>query len=101
MPPYSTMAERILLLPTSNRPPHNHPIFFQVCHSPWRFLPAKALLPIRMFIALYMTAVLAFQLYLEIGPKKIGKFSAFEIYNISLLIQIIYYWTTSVSSTPS
>ena len=101
MPPFSAMAERTPLLPTSNRPPHSHPIFFQVCHSPWRFLPAKALLPIRMFIALYMTTILAFQLYLEIGPQRIGKFFAFEINNISLLLQVIYYWITSVSLTPS
>lgn len=48
-----------------------------------------------------MSTVFGLNLYLEIGPKRIGKFSAFEITRISFAIQMLYYWMCSVSPNPT
>ena len=52
---------------------------------------------LRIIIAVYMSTVFGLQLYLQMGPKRNGKFCAFEISNISFAIQLIYYWISCVS----
>ncbi len=89
------------LLPRPDRPPHDHPIFLRVCHSPWRFISQKTLLCIRSAIAVYLTAVFALSLFYEIAFAKRGKLFAFSAGNVSFAIQIAYYWISAVGSSVS
>ena len=97
------MPESTPLLPRSNRPPHEHPIFLRVCHSPWYFLGQRALLLLRGLIATYMTAVLAVAIDYERREATHGELFIFKAGPISFVVQIIYYWITTVScsSPPS
>jgi len=92
-----SMAETTPLLPQANNPPHDHPIFLRVCHSPWLFLGQKSLIGVRGFLAIYMTTVLALDLVFEIVYAKRGRLLLFFISDLSYVIQIIYYWITFVS----
>ncbi|KAL9127767.1 MAG: hypothetical protein Q9217_003425 [Psora testacea] len=89
------MAETAPLLPQANRPPHDHPIFLRVCHSAWPFLGQAKLLTTRSMIAAYLTVVLALSLYWEVKYAT-GKQWVFEASNISLMVQVIYYWITAI-----
>lgn len=90
------MADTEPLLPKANMPPHDHPIFLRVCHSPWLFLGQKSLMIVRGLLAVYMTTVLALDLTFEIVFAGRGRLFLFFIGNVSYLIQIIYYWITFV-----
>lgn len=93
----ATMAETAPLLPRTGRPPHDHPIFLRVCHSPWRFLGQKGLLFIRLMIALYLTTALALSVYYECkSARRSAKLYPFYASTVSLLIQLVYYWITTV-----
>ncbi|MCJ1385627.1 hypothetical protein MMC17_008750 [Xylographa soralifera] len=90
------MPESTPLLPRSNRPPHEHPIFLRVCHSPWYFLGQRALLLLRGLIATYMTAVLAVAIDYERCEATHGELFIYKAGLISFVVQIIYYWITAL-----
>lgn len=94
------MPETTPLLPRSNRPPHEHPIFLRVCHSPWYFIGQRSLLLLRSLTAIYLTAILGIALDFEINTKKIGDLFAFNASHISFVVQVVYYWITAVGPFP-
>ena len=47
-----------------------------------------------------MTVVFALSLDFEINSKEIGELFAFNASHISFLVQVVYYWITSVRSLP-
>lgn len=94
------MPETTPLLPRSNRPPHEHPIFLRVCHSPWYFIGQRSLLLLRSLTAIYLTAILGIALDIEINTKKIGDLFAFNANHISFVVQVVYYWITAVGPFP-
>ena len=92
-----SMPEHTPLLPRSNRPYHEHPIFLRVCHSPWYFLSQKPLLVLRVLIAAFMTAVLSLTINFELSRTLYSKIFVFDAGFISFVAQVIYYWISSVS----
>ena len=92
-----TMPESTPLLPKVNRPPHEHPIFHRVCHSPWLFINQRSLLALRGFLAIYMSVMLVLELSFEIFQRESGRYFVFLISNFSYAIQTTYYWITFVS----
>lgn len=100
LPKSETMAETTPLLPRANRPPHDLPIFLRVCHSPWRSISQKVLLAVRAIVAAFLSIVLTLDIPYEINYTHTGKQSAFEASNVSLVIQIFYYWITMVGVSP-
>jgi len=48
-----------------------------------------------------MTVVLALALDFEINSKRIGKLFAFNASHISFVVQVVYYWITSVGFIPA
>ena len=95
-----TMAETTPLLPRANRPPRDLPIFLGVCHSPWLSISQKALLAVRAIVAAFLSIVLTLDILYEINDNHTGKQSAFKVSNVSLAIQILYYWITMVGVSP-
>ncbi len=95
---HTLIPEIAPLLPKPNAPPHHLPLFLRICHSPWRFLRQKALSTIRIAITLYLTFILAISLFYEIAYVQHGKLYAFRAGNISLLLQVVFYWISSVST---
>ena len=95
-----TMTETTPLLPRANRSPHHLPIFLRVCHSPWPFIGQSALLAVRSIIASFLTIAFILDIIYGIKYTKRGKQFAFEASNVSLLIQILYYWITMVGVSP-
>ena len=91
------IPEIVPLLPKPELPPRDHRIFLSVCRSPWRFLNQKALACIRIAIAFYLTTILALGLFCELRNASFGKLYAFEVGNVSLMVQAVYYWISSVS----
>ena len=94
------MAETTPLLPRPNRSPHDLQIFLRVCHSPWLFINQGALLAIRAIIAAFLTVAFTLDIFYGINDTRRGKQLAFEASNISLVIQIFYYWITTVGVSP-
>ena len=94
----TSTAETAPLLPRASRLPCDHPIFLRVCHSPWHFISQRALLIFRMLLAFYFSVTLGLSIFFEVFRTKRGKFFTFAAKNISLLIQLIYYWITVVRS---
>lgn len=93
----ATMAETTPLLPHANRPPHDHPIFLRVCHSPWRFITQKGLFAVRLTLAVYLTMALALSIYYECKfADRTAKLFPFYASTVSLVIQMYYYWITTV-----
>ncbi|MCJ1301192.1 hypothetical protein MMC08_003991 [Hypocenomyce scalaris] len=88
------MPESTPLLPKVNRPPHEHPIFHRVCHSPWLFINQRSLLALRGFLAIYMSVILVLELSFEIFQRERGRYFVFLISNFSYAIQTTYYWIT-------
>lgn len=92
------MAETTPLLSHASRPPHDHPIFLRVCHSPWRSLRQRGLLLVRTMIAVYLTTALALGVYYECKlAHRNARLYPFYASTVSLFIQLIYYWITAVS----
>ena len=93
----SPMAETNPLLARPNRPPHDHPIFLRVCHSPWALIPQKKLLLIRSALALYLTVafILSF-VYDHKYANRTSKLFPFYATSVSSFIQVLYYWITAV-----
>ena len=84
------------LLPQNQKPTHDHPIFFRVCHSPWSFLGQKSLLLCRTFLAVYMLFIaIVYIHYTALQPKN-GRLSIFLAGPISYIIQTVYYLITAV-----
>lgn len=100
LPRSETMAETTPLLPRANRPPHDLSIFLPVCHSPWPFLSQYALLAVRAFVASFLSIVFSLDIVYGINYTQRGNQLAFEASNVSLVIQIFYYWTTTVGVSP-
>ena len=94
------MTETTPLLPQASGPCHDSPIFLRVCHSPWLFLSQKTLLAFRVIVASFLSIVLALGVLHGIKYTQRGEQLAFEASIVSLLIQILYYWTTSVGVSP-
>lgn len=90
------MAETTPLLPRTDRPPHDLPIFLCVCHSQWPFLGQKALLTVRAIVASFLSIVLALDILYGVNYIQRGLQMVFEASNVTLVIQIFYYWTTTV-----
>ena len=100
LPRSETMAETTPLLPRANRLPHDVSIFLCVCHSPWPFISQRAILAIRAIIASFLTVVFTLDIFYGINYNHRGKQSAFEASNVSLVIQMLYYWMTTVGFPP-
>lgn len=94
------MAETTPLLPGADRPPYDLSIFLRVCHSSWSRLVQKVLVAVRASIAAYLSVAFALAMFHEINCTQRGKQFAFEASNISLAIQTVYYWITTVSTSP-
>lgn len=86
------------LLPRVKSPPHEHPIFHRLCHSPWDSINQRVLIGLRGSLAVYMTIILALELSYEIVNRERGKYFVFLLSNFSYALQTIYYWITFVSS---
>ena len=100
LPRSETMAETTPLLPPPNRLPHGPSIFLCVCHSPWPFVGQRALSVVRAIIASFLTVVFTLDIFYGINYNQRGKQSAFEASNVSLVIQMLYYWMTTVGFSP-
>ena len=83
------------LLPTENWPPQDHSILLSACSSPWHSSGQTASRAVRLSIAIYLTFILAFSLWYDIECAKTGRLFAFKAGNISLGIQVVYYWISS------
>lgn len=94
------MPETTPLIPRADRPPHDLSIFFHVCHSPWSSHVQKVLVAVRASIAAYLSVTFALDMFHEINYTQRGKQFAFEACNISLAIQTVYYWITTVGTSP-
>jgi len=93
----ATMAETTPLLSHASRPPHDHSIFLRVCHSPWAFLTQKGLLFVRMILAVYLTTALALSIYYECKyAQRSASLYPYYASTVSLVIQMVYYWITTV-----
>ena len=100
LPRSHTIAETTPLLPRANKPPCDLPIFLRVCHSPWPFISQRTLLAVRAVIASFLTIVFILDILYRINYTQRGQQFAFEASNVSLLIQILYYWITMVGVSP-
>lgn len=101
LPRLETMAETTpLLLPRAYRVSHHIPSFLRVCHSPWPFLGQQVLLAVRATFAVFLSIVFILDIPYGINHTRRGKQLAFEASNVSLIIQICYYWTTTVGVSP-
>ena len=100
LPKSQTRAETTPLLPRAHAPPYPLPIFLRVCHSPWPFIGQRTLLAVRAVIASFLTIVFTLDMRYRISYTQRGQQFAFEASNVSLLIQILYYWITMVGVSP-
>ena len=100
LPTSETMAETTPLLPRANRLPHGVSIFLCVCHSPWPFISQRAIIAVRAIIASFLTVLFTLDILYGINYNQRGKQSAFEACNVSLVIQMLYYWMTTVGFSP-
>lgn len=62
----------------------------------WPFLTQKTLVAVRAAISGYLSVVFALAMFHGVSFSQRGKQFAFEASNISLTIQIVYYWITTV-----
>ncbi|MCJ1444026.1 MAG: hypothetical protein MMC23_004526 [Stictis urceolatum] len=77
--------------------PHEHPIFLRVAHSPWTFVGQKTLLTSRLISMVYTTVVWAATLHRDIkSDGDNAKLFPFKADNISLTLQAIYFWVTTI-----
>lgn len=90
------MSESTPLLPQISRPPRDYSVFYRVCHSPWPFIPPKALLAARMSLAVFVSVVLILDLVYDITYAGTGKVYVFRLSHIGLFIQLLYFFLTSV-----
>ena len=95
-----TMAETTPLLPRADRPPHDLSISLHVCHSQWSSLIQKVLVAVRASTAAYLSVAFALDMFHETSYNQRGKQFAFEACNVSLAIQTVYYWITTVGTSP-
>ena len=100
LPKSQTIAETTPLLPRAHAPPYHLPIFLPVCHSPWPFIGQRALLAVRAVIASFLTIVFTLDMLYRIKHTQREQQFAFEASSVSLLIQILYYWITTVGVSP-
>ena len=100
LPRSQAIAETTPLLPRAHAPPYHLPTFLRVCRSPWPFISQRALLAVRAVIASFLTIVFTLDLLYRINHTQREQHFAFEASNISLVIQILYYWITMVGVTP-
>ena len=84
------------LLPRNNKPIHDHPIFFRVCHSPWSFLGQKSLLLCRTFLAVYTALIVILYIHYAASHSHNGRLFIFFAGPISYIIQTVYYLITAV-----
>jgi hypothetical protein len=91
------MSSSTALLPKTGKK-DDHPIFLRVCHSPWVSISQRLLVIVRGFIALYMTIVFYMLLYYDLKVVEHGWLIPFELPNIIYLLQVLYAWTTFVST---
>ena len=96
LPRYQTMAETTPLLPRTKWPSRDLPIFLRVCHSPWPFISQRSLLTVRAVIASFLTIVFTLDLLYRVNYTQRGQQFAFEPSTISLAMQMLYYWITTV-----
>lgn len=61
----------------------------------WPFLTQKTLVAVRAAISGYLSVVFALAMFHGVSFSQKGKQFAFEASNISLTIQIVYYWITT------
>lgn len=94
-----TFAERAPLLSQGGLSPHDHSIFMRVCHSPWHFLGQRGLLLARVTLAVYLSAVLLLCIVYHDTSGFRGSMFAFDARNLSIILQVVYYWITAVGST--
>ena len=100
LPRSETMAETTPLLPRANRPPHDPSIVLRICHSPWLFISQKLPLAVRAIIASFLSFVLTLDIIYAINHTHRGRQFALEASNVSLVIQNLYYWITTVCISP-
>ena len=100
LPKSQTIAETTPLLPRVHPPPDHLPIFLRVCHSPWLFISQRTLLAVRAVIASFLTIIFTLDMRYRMNYSQREQQFAFEASNVSLLIQILYYWITTVGVSP-
>ena len=93
------MSESTPLLPQSSRSPRDYSIFYRVCHSPWPFVPPKALLGARIALALFLLGTLILDLVYDIAFAHTGRQYVFHFSHVSLVLQLIYLSCTAVRMT--
>ena len=91
------IMESTPLLPQNNKPSHDHPIFFRVCHSPWIFLGQKSLLLCRALLAAYMVAIVIVTIHYAAFRTHHGQLFIFFAGQISYITQTVYHLVTTVS----
>ena len=100
LPRSKMMTETDPLLPQADRPAYGIPIFLQVCHSSWPMISQKGLLTVRATVASFLSILFALNIFYAIENTQRRRQFAFEASNVSLLLQILYYWITAVGVSP-
>ena len=96
LPSLTTMGETTPLLLGTNGYSYHLSTPLRAYHSPALLLRQRMLLAARATIAVYLSITFSLDMLHRILYTHRGKQFVFEASNVSLMIQIVYYWVTTV-----
>ena len=96
LPSLTTMGETTPLLLRTNRSFYDLSTPLHAYHSPALSLRQRILLAVRATIAVYLSIAFSLDMLHGILYTQRGKQFVFEASNVSLMIQVVYYWVTTV-----
>lgn len=96
LPSLKTMGETTPLLLRTNGPSYDLSTPLHACHSPAPFLRQRMFLAVRATIAVYLSIAFSLNMLHGIIYTHRGKQLVFEASNVSLMIQVVYCWVTTV-----
>ena len=96
LPSLETMGETTPLLLRANGPSYDLSTPLRACYSPAVSLRQRMLLAVRATIAVYLFIAFSLDMLHGITYTQRGKQFVFEASNVSLMIQVVYYWVTTV-----
>lgn len=95
LPSLETMGETTPLLLRTNGPSYDLTTPLRACYSPAALLRQRMLLAVRATIAVYLFIAFSLDMLHGITYTQRGKQFVFEASNVSLIIQVVYYWVTT------